>query len=303
MAVTPLSQAGPVAQRSVDQIRRSLYVCDLDGTLLRSDATLSEYSRRTLNRLLDDGVLITVASARSAVAIRSLMRGVSLRLPVIELDGVFVTDLVTGAHLNQQLLGAVAAHVAVSTLAEIGHDGVLTTFDGMADHVYFSPKLNIGTGWYIEEKRRYTDPRLRRTDDLFAVVAAEATAMVTGFVPIAEADAALRRLAVALGDTAAVSGAPHAYIAGWTEIRVAGTGAHKGAAIRSLLTVGGIEGVEVVACGDHMNDLPMFSAADRAVAPANALAEVRARADILVAGNDVDGVVRFLEAGCGPRTS
>lgn len=34
----------------------ALYVCDLDGTLLRSDATLSEFAREGLNELIDAGV-------------------------------------------------------------------------------------------------------------------------------------------------------------------------------------------------------------------------------------------------------
>ncbi len=44
--------------------RSSLYVCDLDGTLLRSDATLSDFARDGINRLLDARVCLTLASAR-----------------------------------------------------------------------------------------------------------------------------------------------------------------------------------------------------------------------------------------------
>ena len=42
----------------------TLYICDLDGTLLRSDATLSDFARDGLNRLIDAGARLTVASAR-----------------------------------------------------------------------------------------------------------------------------------------------------------------------------------------------------------------------------------------------
>jgi hydroxymethylpyrimidine pyrophosphatase-like HAD family hydrolase len=41
----------------------TLYISDLDGTLLRNDASLSDYSRRELIALLEEGVQITVASA------------------------------------------------------------------------------------------------------------------------------------------------------------------------------------------------------------------------------------------------
>lgn len=52
--------------------------------------------------------------------------------------------------------------------------------------------------------------------------------------------------------------------------------------------------------GDHLNDLPMFAVADRAVAPANAHPDVRARAAVVTAANDEDGVVRYLLDGDTP---
>ena len=62
----------------------TVYVSDLDGTLLRSDATLSVFSRDTLTRLLSEGLLFTVASARSVASIRPILAGLKLPLPIIE---------------------------------------------------------------------------------------------------------------------------------------------------------------------------------------------------------------------------
>ena len=61
----------------------ALYICDLDGTLLRSDATLSEFARDGLNRLIDAGVYLTVASARGTAGMRALLDGVRLQIPVV----------------------------------------------------------------------------------------------------------------------------------------------------------------------------------------------------------------------------
>ena len=71
----------------------SVYISDLDGTLLRGDATLSDYSYTVLCRLIDAGLKFTVASARSVVSMRPMLRGLELPLPVIEFNGAFVTDL------------------------------------------------------------------------------------------------------------------------------------------------------------------------------------------------------------------
>ena len=61
----------------------SLFGSDLDGTLLPDDATLSDHSRRELLSLLEEGVKITVASARSVPSMKALLGGIPCRLPVI----------------------------------------------------------------------------------------------------------------------------------------------------------------------------------------------------------------------------
>ena len=70
--------------KEMNTYQGSLYISDLDGTLLRNDATLSTYSQKVLTQLLQEGLAFTVASARSIVAIQSLLQGITLSLPVIE---------------------------------------------------------------------------------------------------------------------------------------------------------------------------------------------------------------------------
>ena len=50
-----------------------LYVSDLDGTLLQDDATLSPASRQILTSLLEEGLPLTVASARSVVSMQQML--------------------------------------------------------------------------------------------------------------------------------------------------------------------------------------------------------------------------------------
>jgi hydroxymethylpyrimidine pyrophosphatase-like HAD family hydrolase len=52
--------------------------------------------------------------------------------------------------------------------------------------------------------------------------------------------------------------------------------------------------VDVVACGDHLNDLSMFAVAVHSIAPENAHPEVLENATEVVRSNDDDGVVRHL---------
>jgi len=271
-----------------------VYVCDLDGTLLRSDATLSAFSRDGLNRLLNAGVSLTVASARGTPSMRSLLAGIGLQLPVIELNGAFVSEIDSGRHLVSNVLSKGESCAAVKAILETGNDPVITTWDGRQDGVHFGARMNESTTWYVEEKRRYRDPRLTPCDDLLGIAAEESVAQITTFALDEAAVELAERLRQVAGSGAVVHSAANFYWPGWTEITVQHRDAVKGAAIPALLAACGASGVDVVVYGDHLNDLSMFAVATHSIAPANAHPVVLERAAEVVSSNDEDGVVRHL---------
>jgi Cof subfamily protein (haloacid dehalogenase superfamily) len=271
-----------------------IYVCDLDGTLLRSDGTLSEFSRLGLGQLLDSGVSLTVASARGTPGMRSLLSGIDFRLPVIELNGAFVSELGSGRHLVSNLLPEAGACLAIEAILETGNDPVVSTWNGTRDGVHFGSRTNDSTSWYVDEKRKHRDPRLMPCGDLLAIARRESVAQIATFALDEDAGALVERLRRVLGGEAAVHGAANVYWPGWTEITVQHLEAAKGAAIPALLASCGRAGADIVACGDHLNDLSMFAVAAHSIAPSNAHPEVLASATEVVSSNDEDGVVRRL---------
>lgn len=282
-----------------DDRRLGLHIFDLDGTLLRSDATLSGYARDGLNALLDAGTPLTVASARSAVAIRTLLAGVRLTLPVIELNGAFLTDLASGRHLTHRTLDPATATTALDALARLAAEPVLTTWDGTTDRVLHGPCGNPALDWYVAEKRAYGDPGSAPTGTRTPRSPAH-TAAVIAFVPDEHAKAAVTALEEALGDAAGVQAAANRYVPGWTEIQIAHPQAEKGFAVRQLAQTAGLGHLRLTVYGDHLNDLPMIAVADRTVAPANAHPDVSDRADVVTAANDEDGIIRYLLDGAQP---
>ncbi|WP_211765327.1 HAD hydrolase family protein [Kutzneria sp. CA-103260] len=266
-----------------------LLVSDLDGTLLRSDTSLSDAARDGLNALVAAGVVVTVASARSTAAMRPMLPGVDLRLPVIEHNGAYISDLRTGEHLVTNALDAAIAGKAVELLG----DPIVTSWDGTRDRVHHGTDLNTGAGWFIAEKRRYADPRLTETADLRAVAGQEQVVMLCSYVPDEDASSVAAAVQDAVGEGARVWAALNYYSPGWSEVVVQSPLATKGAAILELRQRLGLAG-EITVCGDHLNDLPMFAVADRRVAPANAQPEVRAAASVVTGANDDDGVVTYL---------
>lgn len=271
-----------------------LYVCDLDGTLLRSDGALSVFARDGLNELLSTGLRLTVASSRGTPAMRALLAGVDLQLPVIEFNGAFVSELDSGRHLASNALAPAAACAAAELILATGADPVVSGWDGSRDRVHFGRRMNEGTSWYVEEKRAYGDPRLAPSDDLLAAAGQGEVASIVGFIRDSEAALTVERMRGAVGSEAIIHSAQNYYCPGWTEVQVQHHLAEKGAALPALLAACDCAEAHVVACGDHLNDLGLFAAAAHSIAPANAHPAVLKSATEVVASNDVDGVVRHL---------
>lgn len=266
-----------------------LLVSDLDGTLLRSDTSLSDVARDGLNRLVAAGVALTVASARSTAAMRPMLPGLDLLLPVIEHNGAYISDLRTGEHLVTNALDPAVAGKAVELLG----DPIVTSWDGVRDRVHFGVDLNAGAGWFIGEKRRYADPRLVETADLRAVADSEQVVMLCSYVRDEDAPRVAAQVQDAVGEGARVWAALNSYSPGWSEVVLQSPLATKGAAILELRQRLDLDG-EITVCGDHVNDLPMFAVADRRIAPGNARPEVLAAASVVTGTNDDDGVVTYL---------
>ena len=71
-------------------VSKILYVTDLDGTLLQPDVTISDESAAILQRLLDAGLPLTAATARTSFSVMPILRGLPFRLPLILQNGAVV---------------------------------------------------------------------------------------------------------------------------------------------------------------------------------------------------------------------
>ena len=73
----------------------TLYVSDLDGTLLRSNQVTSEYTNHVINSLTDKGMIFSYATARSLITAQKVTQGINAKIPLIVYNGAFVIDNVT----------------------------------------------------------------------------------------------------------------------------------------------------------------------------------------------------------------
>lgn len=77
-------------------MEKTLYVTDLDGTLIRDDKSFSSKTASIVNSLIGKGVLITYATARSINSAAVITKGINFQLPVITLNGTIIVNPQTG---------------------------------------------------------------------------------------------------------------------------------------------------------------------------------------------------------------
>ena len=271
----------------------TLYVSDLDGTLLRNDTTLSRYSRDTLNALLDQGLHFTVASARSIASMHRLLAGLRLRLPVVEFNGAFVSDLAGGEHYLIRDLHRDILPDLWQQINDAGHVPFISTFDGAADRCYYGDITNDGMAWYVRNRRLNQDPRMRRLPDLERGLD-DRVVCLTVIGPEPE----LANLADALNDRHTGWIQTHYYenqsSPGWYWLTVQDAHATKERGIAGLKRMKGLEDCCLVVFGDEVNDLGMFELADEALAVANAIPALKEHATGIIESNEADGVARYI---------
>lgn len=263
----------------------TLYLSDLDGTLLRSDQRTSAFTNETINRLAAEGMLFSYATARSYQTASKAAAGLSAQIPLIVYNGAFIIDNKTKELLLKNVFTPEEACAIWRDLMDAGIQPIVYCLDGSRERfLYNSDGINRDTRDFIET--RHGDPRdtpVKKDEDLlrgetfyFTCIGDEAQLR-----PLWEK---YRSRCQCVWHRDIYSGAR------WLEMMP--PAASKASAARQLAARLGCE--RIVAFGDAVNDLPLFEAADEAYAVANAADALKARATAVIGSNDEDSVARWL---------
>jgi Cof subfamily protein (haloacid dehalogenase superfamily) len=253
-----------------------LAAIDLDGTLLRSDGTLSRRTRTAVATAAGAGVDIVIVTARGPRTVGDLAAELGIAGEAICSNGGIVLDLASGAIRRVRPIETDVAIRLVRALRE-RLPGILFAVEREA----FAHEPGFAA-WDWEP------PAGSRVGDAVDLLAEPATKLILLHAEheLEVIAAAARELA---GDAVSVS------ISGSWVVEVSAAGVNKAAALAELCEELGIDARDVVAFGDHLNDLPMLAWAGHAVAVANAHPDVIDIADEVTATNDEDGVALVLE--------
>jgi len=265
----------------------TLFVSDLDGTLLNSHGLVSDKSATIISSLIDQGLLFTYATARGYSSAREATKKINLNMPVATYNGTIIIDPVNNTVLDSCLIDKLTIINIIETLSNASSYPIVCSLrdgkevlswlqmqeknsldfirsrkpDATFKQVYSIEELFDGNVFYIvsignEENTLYMDNFFRSIDGL---------------------------VLYKLEDT---------YEKGLYWLEIFNKKSSKGKSIEKLKTYAKAE--RVICFGDSINDIPMFQTADYSVAMGNASPDLKKIANDITLTNDQDGVAEWL---------
>ncbi|HET6667590.1 MAG TPA: HAD family hydrolase [Intrasporangium sp.] len=256
-----------------------LIATDLDGTLLRSDGTLSRRAGAALAATEEAGIEVVFVTARPPRWLDELAAAVGGHGIAICGNGAFVYDVAA----REVISSTGFEHTVVRAIVEdLRRDVPDVTFAAeRGSGLWFETLFPHDPGHVVPH-----DAVEAPIDDLDD----EAVGKLLAKSATLRDEEFLRRVTQVVGDRAQVA---YSGAGGLAEINAAGV--TKAVALERWSSGRGIEDRDVWAFGDMPNDVPMIRWAGVGWAVANAHEEVRAVADRVCPSNDEDGVALTLE--------
>lgn len=268
-----VSQREKRSDHLLEKIR--LVVCDLDGTLLKTDKTLDEC---IISIIQNKQYMFTVASGRSAVLVKDYVDALGVRMPYITNNGAQVYDAHHGCMKQYDI-----------AQGEVGF--IIELAKKMKIECHANSDSCIYTVGRLEQIRPFRD----RFVGKLPIVDHALTEQITNDIiyKIVCIDSSLEKMnEFAKQVNLHCSGASCVRSEG-NAYTVVNKEASKGAALRYIMDLYQIDREEVLVFGDNYNDLSMFKAAGTSVAMENADRQIREHADFVTVSNDENGVSAF----------
>ena len=266
-----------------------LFVSDLDGTLLTPQAVLRDGDAERINALTAHGVRITYATARtieSAGKILGDIRFVPGAPPVSLMNGVLACDMAKRHYVDCAKFSTGCAAEILRRMKESGaYPFIYSLLPDESLMTHYTEIRNPAMQAFMDERKiRYGKP-FRQVSD-----AAQVEGDIIYFCIIAPEED-VRRAYRSVDDVPGIKRTYYedSYAPGTWYLEIFDEKASKKHAVEFLRAYTGAE--YIVCFGDNRNDLPMFEAADFAVAVPNAVQEARDAADDIA----WDGVTAYIE--------
>lgn len=249
-----------------------LLLFDLDGTLLRSDKTISDYTLEVLEKCREKGLLVGISTSRSEKNFLTFLK--ELRPDVIISSGGALLKY-QDEYIHKAEFSPEETSQMIGLAREICGADVEITIDTLTEH-YWNYKIDpnkLDASWGESIYTNFEDFQecgLKMCVEIFDVAkAAQLAESLPGCDCVKFTDGEWYKFTKKT--------------------------ATKETAIITLCEKCGISVDSIIAFGDDLVDIGMLKLCGKGVAMGNALEEVKQAADVVIGSNDEDGIGEYLE--------
>ena len=265
---------------------KTLYVSDLDGTLLRSNETTSEYTNNVINKLTAAGTMFTYATARSFTTSKKVTKGIDAKIPLIIYNGAFIIDNVTEEILFSNYFNEDIMELFSDLLKNEIYPIVYSYIDGIEKFSFIEDKCTRGMKTFINSRKG--DKRTNPVTDKSKLIKGKAF-----YIVCIDEPEKLKPLYEKYKDAYYCVYHQDIYSKEqWLEIMPLTVS--KASAIKQLREYYKCD--RLVVFDDGKNDMDMFKMADECYAVENGIKELKEIATGIIQSNNEDGVAKWLEA-------
>ncbi len=272
----------------------TLFVSDLDGTLLGPDRKVSAESARMINEAIADGAMFSVATARTPATVGPLLNDIASPLPFIVMTGAAIWDRNSGRYVHASFHREETALRLVEIYKKYGLSAfVYTLGDDNVIHIYHLGEMNDLENSFMEE-RLHTPYKAFHISGKEEDLLPERLDKVLLFYSMRPTEE-VRRVYEEIKDSGDLKAVFYHDMYGddIALMEVFGPEASKANAVRRLAGMVGAD--RVVAYGDNVNDIPILEVADDAVVVENAVEAARLVADRVIGPNSEDSVAKDIK--------
>ncbi|TDC62509.1 HAD family phosphatase [Actinomadura sp. GC306] len=252
---------------------------DLDGTIVRSDGTISERTVAALARVERAGATLVMVTGRPPRWMKQIAEAVDHHGVAICANGAVLYDLHTETVLRTEEIPPPVIAETVGRLRSVAPE--LRFAVEHPDGFVFEKSYLLG---------RWDAKALGGRAVDFAELVGRSGTKLLAFDPEADPDVLSEKATAAVGDLVTVT-----HSSGRGLLEMSAPSVTKASALAALCTERGLTSDAVVAFGDMPNDLPMLTWAGTSYGVANAHPLVLAAVTHKTSRNDEDGVAEVLE--------
>lgn len=262
---------------------RKILAVDLDGTLTNSRKEITSGTREALRKMQEAGHILALATGRPVPGVMPVVRTLELEKSggyAIACNGGVLIDCKTGEHVYEKTLPRELVAEVFAFAEELG----------IGIYTYAGPGIVAGSRHdeHMEYAAAINHLEIFHPEQPMDLVTGPVTKCMTT-VPVERALEIAEKIRGRFGDRMTVLRSEPFFV------EMIPAGVDKAQGIASLADRLGMDGRDVIACGDSFNDIAMLKYAGLGVAMANAQEPVKEVADVVTLSNDEDGVARVIE--------